>query len=316
MLGCRPGAPSWEASTLLTQSKETVLSDSRTVKVSQPPRHSSNARQSQDLTLSSSDRGKQIVNTGTPGLLRLPPELRNHIYELVLPEDACLASMGYLRFNAPEVFRRELARIYLQRPSAHSAKPTLWPLLQVCRTIRYEAMLMPSAHNVPILNLRNDDGSYERSLAWLESADARAIACTRKAVVRGYYRCPWAHPRGSKPTGILFAFEVGLSVVNGQTGIRSCGIWLSGCAHHRHEELKPLRNARIESLAASFVERGAAEQWDAGRHKAEMVRLLKSMHREAAMRERVAISESWYWWALAKSVNLLLWLLQVSTRPH
>ncbi|KAK5721852.1 hypothetical protein LTR15_006445 [Elasticomyces elasticus] len=110
----------------------------------------------------------------TPGFLRLPAELRNIIYELVLPRDNFYVSV------------RTTEPVYVMRCLAEPA--TIPALLATCRLIRNDTL--PVFYGTNIFALRTGNKKdFRDTLAWLQSMDQRAVAGIVKLVVTGTTAC-------------------------------------------------------------------------------------------------------------------------------
>ncbi|KAK4893580.1 hypothetical protein LTR27_008047 [Elasticomyces elasticus] len=122
-------------------------------------------------------------NTTNFLFLRLPPELRNMIYELALPTHQSYVPIAP---SAPEA--HAIVALSCFRPIAVPA------LLATSRTIRTEALPMFYGNNTFNLGVGEDlSGSDEKqfhsTLAWLESTDPRGIASMTTLSVTGATKC-------------------------------------------------------------------------------------------------------------------------------
>ncbi|KAK4893581.1 hypothetical protein LTR27_008048 [Elasticomyces elasticus] len=121
--------------------------------------------------------GNQIA---TPAFFRLPPELRNLIYELALPRNEDYLSV-----------RRSTPR----SPFPYVSSANVPPLLATCRLIRGEALPVFYGANNFMLALDGNDGTewgkVRDTLRWLESIDPRGITHLAHLTFFGCLRCGW-----------------------------------------------------------------------------------------------------------------------------
>ncbi|KAK5714287.1 hypothetical protein LTR17_017293 [Elasticomyces elasticus] len=149
-----------------------------------------------------------------PGFLRLPPESRNVIYDLTLPDREYLSPLPpALRYKT----QSSLAAAYgldnsyaSLAPLCHSAVPH--PLLQTCRTFRSEAYPMYFGRNLFVLDFNEFEDvefggllgvcrlvkallrpttatRYSHTNKWLRAANAHAICCMRNVLIVDRVAC-------------------------------------------------------------------------------------------------------------------------------
>jgi len=239
------------------------------------------SRKSRDLTSSSTDFGHK---NSTPGLLRLPPELRKIIYELALPRIEYIAPFTHDPSSietAPDDETYYFAK-HRGLMQIHALHPFKMPsLLQACRLLRLEALPMSYGHNVFLLVLYNVCGErYKRSLAWLKSTSARGVASIRHFIIlAGVEVCLFRWEEGVWTDLSLILTPDSPSIRNTCT-IRKCDVARVGCGH-RYEMHETRRSVEgIKSISEDFLRRETAEKWDDGRYKWEMVKLFEGMERE------------------------------------
>ncbi|KAK4959840.1 hypothetical protein LTR10_002728 [Elasticomyces elasticus] len=146
-----------------------------------------------------------------PGFLRLPPELRNVIYDLVLPNHEYLSPLQ------PE-FRRKtqhsLSTAYGHDDAYNSLAPTCNtatspPLLHTCQMIRNESSPMYFARNIFVLDINESDDisfrtfgdvfgttmawlrptRYSKTMDWLQSVDGHGVFFMRHILIVGREAC-------------------------------------------------------------------------------------------------------------------------------
>ncbi|KAK3636520.1 hypothetical protein LTR56_014146 [Elasticomyces elasticus] len=222
--------------------------------------------------------------TITPPFLRLPPELRNMIYELALPRYQEYVPVSD---STPQV-RALLARNFFQ--------PAFVPaLLATCHTVRTEAFPMFYGNNTFILELGEDrsegDEKQFRSLAWLEATDARGIASMTTLLVNGATKCVF------KKHAHIFAARINL--VHPAPLVKMTKLFVEGFS------ACPRALARMRfatKLVREYALRAATEGMPPEQAKVELIAVLKRAHR--------ALDSPWWmcavkmklWWVLLVAV--------------
>ncbi|KAK5690533.1 hypothetical protein LTR97_012085 [Elasticomyces elasticus] len=115
----------------------------------------------------------QHGDVGLPGFLRLPAELRNIVYDLVLPTDSHLVALGrdsrrqaYLECNCKEWIH-----------GAYGCATRVPRLLQ----IRIETLPIFFGSNIFMLGVGDDDDIYKETNAWLRGQDPSGLRQIRFA---------------------------------------------------------------------------------------------------------------------------------------
>ncbi|TKA83231.1 hypothetical protein B0A55_02948 [Friedmanniomyces simplex] len=122
-----------------------------------------------------------------PRLQRLPPELRNLIYDLALPHGQHILPHTY----KPKA-QNDFDHVY--RPAVPITLLASVPaLLQTCRLIREDAYPLYLARNTFVLNLEGR-GRYGETRAWLRGMDARHLFYVRSVIVQGGIACSRVQP--------------------------------------------------------------------------------------------------------------------------
>ena len=207
-----------------------------------------------------SDRAKsENANTNNTGFFRLPPDLRNQIYELALPVGAEIEPL---------------------KPSTTKIPP----VLQTCYAIRWEALPMYFASNVYILELSHYKPRGDKyALSWMKSVDARGLASIRNVVIEGRIEREVAL---DKYTGVLiydrdwFIMDVDFSNLEKASRVRETP-WTAAQTGIKTQDDILLGRKRVEGYADKFKRRNAVAKWSEARYKAEMVSLLETVHGEA-----------------------------------
>ncbi|KAK3636528.1 hypothetical protein LTR56_014154 [Elasticomyces elasticus] len=159
------------------------------------------------------------VSTALPGFLRLPPELRNVIYDLTLPDREYLSPLPpVLRSKTQSSLAEAYMYVYGLAPLCHSAVPP--PLLQTCRTVRNEAYPMYFGRNVFVLDVNEFEDvefgrplnrplnvcrvlkaflrpttatGYNYTMEWLRASNTHAICCMRNVLIVDRVACKRSH---------------------------------------------------------------------------------------------------------------------------
>ncbi|KAK5721851.1 hypothetical protein LTR15_006444 [Elasticomyces elasticus] len=122
--------------------------------------------------------GSNYGQLAMPAFFRLPPELRNMIYDLVLPRNE----------DYTAVRPSTLMGLDHWLPSA-----TIPQLLATCTLIRAEALPIFYGTNTFVLALGvdgwNNQGEFLDTLRWLKSIDSRGVANLERLVFFGRLRC-------------------------------------------------------------------------------------------------------------------------------
>ncbi|KAK5686564.1 hypothetical protein LTS10_002684 [Elasticomyces elasticus] len=220
-------------------------------------------------------------NTTNFPFLRLPPELRNMIYELALP-----MQQNYVPIipSAPEA--RALVALCFFRPIAIRA------LLSSCQAIRTEALPMFYGNNTFILEMGEDiserDGKHFRStLAWLESTDAKGIASMTTLLVTGATKCVF------KKHTHLFAARINL--VHPAPLVEMAKLFVEGFS------ACPRAAARMRfanKLVWEFALRRATEEMPHEQAKTGLIVVLKRAHRALDSPWWICAVKMKLWWVL------------------
>ena len=234
------------------------------------------------------DYGSKITKNDALGLFRLPPELRNAIYDLALPRDTCIVPyMRCLRLDALSrtLLEHELCKLCDMAGISMDSivrKTAIPSLQQISQAVRYEALPMYYAYNKFILDLNNDGDRFGHSLAWLDSVDARGLASIVAMVVVGHTDCNtprqplWG--QGHSPDSRVFAMQTTFSLTIradylslGQTFVvQQLRVAKPGCGHEH-----PDRVERVTRLVREFEDTRIVECWDEKRYKAKVIALLR-----------------------------------------
>ncbi|KAK3648929.1 hypothetical protein LTR56_003787 [Elasticomyces elasticus] len=224
-------------------------------------------------------------NTTTFPFMRLPPELRNMIYELALPMHQSYVPIAP---SAPEA--HAIVALSCFRPIAVPA------LLATSRTIRNEALPMFYGNNTFNLGLGEDlSGSDEKqfrsTLAWLESTDPRGIASMTTLSVTGATKCV------SEKHVHVFAAEVDL--VRPEPLVETEKLFVEGLS------VCPRAAARIRfatKVAREYALWRAAKDMPNGRAKVELVGVMRKAHRGLHPPWWTCVVKVKPWWVLLVAV--------------
>ncbi|KAK5745912.1 hypothetical protein LTR17_001041 [Elasticomyces elasticus] len=120
-----------------------------------------------------------------PGLLRLPPELRNAIYEYTMPEILFFTTPRRLR----SPMKRTQARVdTIYGPSRFSCrKPSIPVLLQTCHTFRKEAFALYFDKVILVLDI--SFALVPETMAWLKATPLPILNDLRAVMVVGDLLC-------------------------------------------------------------------------------------------------------------------------------
>ena len=109
-----------------------------------------------------------LANTGMPGLLRLPPELRFEVYEylltpVLLPDQSSI--MNSTIDASTSLFKQSIGR--------------------VCRHLRYETTAWVHSQFILVIPFWLPEGRFIRSiyLPWLHRVDSYAVQCLKGVVL-------------------------------------------------------------------------------------------------------------------------------------
>ncbi|KAK5714285.1 hypothetical protein LTR17_017291 [Elasticomyces elasticus] len=206
----------------------------------------------------------------TSGLLRLPAELRNIIYELALPTDNFYVSV---RTTEPLPMMR------------CPAEPITIPaLLATCRLIRNDTLPVFYGTNIFVLRMGNKK-DFRDTLAWLQSLDQRAVASIVKLVVAGSTACErheYSH-----------SFEMSLPESQRVAG----GEWYYGYGHI-HCLPADSRLRCVERIIREYAQRRAgAETLSIEDTKIELIAMVEEVHMKLQLP----------WWHLP--LDILCWCI-------
>ncbi|KAK5721843.1 hypothetical protein LTR15_006436 [Elasticomyces elasticus] len=274
-----------------------------------------------------------VPTASLPGFLRLPPELRNIVYDLTLPDREYLSPL-------PPALRSKtqstLAAAYglddsyaSLAPLCHSAVPP--PLLQTCRTVRNEAYPMYVGRNVFVLDFNEFEDvefggllgvcrvvkallrpttatRYSHTNKWLRAANARAICCMRNVLIVDRVACALLkHEILAKGNMNHFAAMVDLFPVEEAVQIHLQ--WQS--------ERRMIRvTNQVSMVLEEFVQLKLTANMSETRQKKELIATVRKVHGRA-FRSRVLlwlISELAYRLMMLIVVGLLLFGISVAFR--
>ncbi|KAK5737130.1 hypothetical protein LTR17_006913 [Elasticomyces elasticus] len=235
-----------------------------------------------------------VPTASLPGILRLPPELRNIVYDLTLPDREYLLPLPpALRLKT----QSSLAAAYGLDDSYASLAPLCYsavppPLLQTCRTVRNDAYPMYFGRNIFVLDVNEfDDISlqtfftlprvvkallrastatrYSNTIEWLRTANTHAIFCMRNVLVVDRVACglTW-HTRRS----YNFAATVDLFPVE-----EAVQIHLQGQSDRR----MIMVTNQVSMVLEEFVQFNLTADMSEIRQKKELIATVRKVHDKA-----------------------------------
>ncbi|KAK5737131.1 hypothetical protein LTR17_006914 [Elasticomyces elasticus] len=208
------------------------------------------------LNNQNSNKKPVTLANDTPGLLRLPAELRNIIYELALPRDNFCVSV------------RTTKPLHALRCLAESA--TIPALLATCRLIRNDTL--PIFYGTNIFGLRTGSKKdFRDTLAWLQSIGQRAVVGKMNLVVTGTIACEWHEYSHS--------FEMSLELLPESRRVAG-GECYYGYGHISVHCLPADSRLRCgERIVREYAQRRAgAEPSSAERLKVELIAMVEEVH--------------------------------------
>ncbi|KAK5690558.1 hypothetical protein LTR97_012111 [Elasticomyces elasticus] len=205
------------------------------------------------------DGGDARIRTG---LLQLPAEMRNIIYELVLavllPNGRCVTTSYTV--PPPSESPGDLA-------SRNCRSGVIPALLQTSRQMRTEAMSIYFGRCLFFFAVHNRGGEFAKTFAWLQSTDPRALSYINRFVILGYVEGVESFDHVGRPC----AFEVDLFLPGSYAQL-----------HHWDESLGTKRsNKRVclaRALIDDFAQLRATEVWTQAEHKAHLIAVVKEVH--------------------------------------
>ena len=100
--------------------------------------------------------------TATPGLLRLPPEVRLQIYELLATDKLTLSP--YISYNCARINNTEISKL---------------PLIHVCKRLRYEAIPFFYSKVWWVIECSSHSSSDYDCVKLLQTFDPYALQCVK-----------------------------------------------------------------------------------------------------------------------------------------
>ncbi|KAK4896397.1 hypothetical protein LTR27_005609 [Elasticomyces elasticus] len=197
------------------------------------------------------------------GLLQLPAELRNIIYELVLLADGQFVTTSFAVLPLPPL---ENPGDLVSRKCRSGVIP---PLLQTSQQIRTEAMPMYFANCLFFIAIHDRNGEFKKTFAWLQSG------------VESFdlVDCPWV-------------LKVKLTLPGSYAQIQH---WNESLGTNKSNERVLLANGFVDE----FVLHRTTEVWTQAEHKARLIAVVKQVHDVLQMSYREHI-ESWIGNIMAK----------------
>lgn len=163
-------------------------------------------------TLQSSLSPQRIIMNHNSHLLRLPAELRNRIYKLVLPEGKLIS-----------MWKNQIPEEDLADALSARACVTTISILRVCHQTRVEAIPIFCGTNEFVFGV--DAGSYGETMRRIDAMDVFAIASTRQLHLHQYFS-PCCAGAKSRPN-----FDIRRSVLAEKLHLRSRGQFCARCEH-------------------------------------------------------------------------------------
>ncbi|KAK5742989.1 hypothetical protein LTR17_003001 [Elasticomyces elasticus] len=239
-----------------------------------------------------------VIATTRTGLLQLPAELRDIIYELVLLADGQFVTTSFAVLPLPPL---ENPGDLVSRKCRSGVIP---PLLQTSRQMRTEAMPMYFANCLFFLAIHDRNGEFAKTLSWLQSADPRALLCIQRLTILGYVEgvesfdlidCPWV-------------LKVNLTLRGSYARLHH---WDKSLGTNKSNKRVQLANGMVDE----FVQRTTTEVWTQAEHKARLIAVVKEVHDVLQMSYREHI-ESWIGNIVAKVQDSRVALMMANTRTQ
>ncbi|KAK4945853.1 hypothetical protein LTR10_014944 [Elasticomyces elasticus] len=240
-------------------------------------------KESQPSTAPSGHASAQSANGTQSRLLQLPPELRNHIYELVLPK--------LLKLSPINPGLRQGARGQLMLYSEHHDGPsrpvkpqpvTIPALLQTCRLLRADALPRYFAENIFMLVLDNKDGACNYTIKWLEHTDARGLYYLKRPLIH----CDVERVHGYKYFRYAFTTRVNASLPTKSFRV--------GVIRHETPFQGPDDRFAVAAQAIrDFARNRAILQPSQEEHKANWIKLARDVHDALQMSRTERVQKTW-----------------------
>ncbi|KAK3630346.1 hypothetical protein LTR56_017522 [Elasticomyces elasticus] len=275
------------------------------------PRHqASSRRQSTSIPLTSITIGGTTTSgTGTishtidgatattrTGLLQLPAELRNIIYELVLLADGEFITTSYAVLP-PSEHPADLG----PRKCRSGVVPAL---LQTSQQMRTEAMPMYFASCLFFLALHDRNGEFAKTLTWLQSTDPGALSHIRSLMILGYVEGVESFDLIECPC----IFGVSLMMPGSYAQLRD---WIESSGTNKINKRVCLATALLDD----FIQLRTTEVWTQVEHKARLIAVVKEVHDVLQMSYREHI-ESWIGNMMVKVQESRVAVIMTNTRTQ
>ncbi|KAK3651922.1 hypothetical protein LTR56_005431 [Elasticomyces elasticus] len=240
-------------------------------------------KESQPSTAPSSHASAQSANSTQSRLLQLPPELRNHIYEFVLPK---LLKMSSIKPGSRQGARRQLM-LHSEHHDGPSrpVKPqpvTIPALLQTCQLLRADALPKYFAENIFLLVLDNKDGAYKYTIKWLECTDARGLYYLKRPLIH----CDVERVHGYKYFRYAFTTRVNASLPTKSSRV--------GVIRHETPFQGPDDRFAVAAQAIrDFARNRAIFQPSQEEHKANWIKLARDVHDVLQMSPTERVQKIW-----------------------
>ncbi|KAK5747425.1 hypothetical protein LTR17_000066 [Elasticomyces elasticus] len=232
------------------------------------------------------------------GLLQLPAELRNIIYELVLLADGQFVTTSFAVLPLPPL---ENPGDLVSRKCRSGVIP---PLLQTGQQIRTEAMPMYFANCLFFIAIHDRNGEFKKTFAWLQSVDPRALLCIQRITILGYVEgvesfdlvdCPWV-------------LKVKLTMPGSYAQLHH---WDESLGTNKSNERAQLANGFVDE----FVLHRTTEVWTQAEHKARLIAVVKQVHDVLQMSYREHL-KSWIGKMVAKVQDSRVAVMMANTRTQ
>ncbi|KAK5711029.1 hypothetical protein LTR15_012675 [Elasticomyces elasticus] len=197
--------------------------------------------------------------TARIGLLRLPAELRNIIYELVLLADEDLVTTSFVVLP-PSQHPGDL----ISRKRRSGVIP---PLLQTCQQMRTEAMPIYFANCLFFLSIHDRNGEFKKTFAWLQSIEPRASLCIQRLVILGYVEGMESFDLVECPC----VFGVNLILPGSYARLHN---WTESAGTNKINKRVYLASGLLDE----FIQLRTTEDWSQAEHKAHLIAVFKSVH--------------------------------------
>ncbi|KAK4945854.1 hypothetical protein LTR10_014945 [Elasticomyces elasticus] len=197
--------------------------------------------------------------TARIGLLRLPAELRNIIYELVLLADEDLVTTSFV----------------VLPPSQHAGdlvcrkcrSGVIPPLLQTCQQTRTEALPIYFTNCLFFLSIHDRNGEFKKTFAWLQSIDPRALLYLQRLIILGYVEGVESFDLVECPC----VFGVNLILPGSYARLHD---WIEASGTNKINERVYLASGLLDE----FIQLRTTEDWTQAEHKVRLIAVVKSVH--------------------------------------